>query len=480
MSTKFKFLLALTALLLGTAVTAAESSGAPTSATFAGMDVNASVLPNPDRGWAAWSGSDLVTAYDGGSVRSAYSNGNRLAYCTVQIGAFRGTSISASFLSGLQSGFDAIRSAGMKCVLLVAYDVYGGSGNDDTAANIVHHIGQLAPLLRGNADVIAFVKAGFIGSYGEWWGSSNGNSCGYQSGNTSCATANVNRAAVRDALLAAVHPLTEVQFRYPDDQVQWNATVLPALSAFSGSSQSRIGFHNDCQLSAANDSGTWNGPVSGWSAAALQSYESSLTNYTPYGGELSSSCAAPHRTSCADALADWSKYHLTYLKDSNDFQDYKAQWAAEGCTNQLSNMMGYRLQLDSVTHQSTAHAGDSISVVVSMRNLGWSRLFSPRRLVAQACLVASPYTCYGGTSPTDLRMLLPQATSSSTVMAPITIPVGAAAGAYQIRLSVPDIWPRTAALRPFAIRFANANGAAGQSWNDTSGYMTTGTTLTVN
>jgi hypothetical protein len=478
MSTELKLLLATLALLLGASAMAAESTGAVTSKTFTGLDVNASVLPNPERGWAAWSGSDLVSAFDSGSLASGYATGNRLAYCTVQIGAFRGTSISSSFLANLQSRFDSIRAAGMKCVLLVAYDVYGGSGNDDTAANIVSHIGQFAPLLRGNADVIAFIKAGFIGSYGEWWGSANGNSCGYQSGTTSCATAKANRLAVRNALLAAVHPLTAVQFRYPDDHVQWAPSALSELGAFSGSSQSRQGFHNDCQLSASADSGTWNGPVSGLSTSSLQAYAAAVTNYTPYGGELSSTCAAPHKISCAEAIADWSKFHLTYLKDSNDFPDYKAQWASEGCTNKLSNLMGYRLQLDSVSHQGTATAGETISVYVNLHNVGWSRLFSPRRVVAKACLVASPYTCYSGTSPTDLRILPPQATASQDVMASISIPAGAVGGSYQIQLAIPDTWPKTATLRAFAIRPANADNG-NQAWNDATGTMATGTTLTV-
>lgn len=478
MSIEQKCIAAILGLLLGASVGAAESTGAMTSKTFATLDVNASVLPNPERGWAAWSGSDLVASFDSGSVASGYGKGNRLAYCTVQIGAFRGTSISSAFLANLQARFDTIRSAGMKCVLLVAYDVYGGSGNDDTAANIVSHIGQFAPLFRANADVIAFVKAGFIGAYGEWWGSSNGNSCGYQSGSTTCATANANRLAVRNALLAAVHPLTVVQFRYPDDHVQWHPSALSDLGAFSGSGQSRVGFHNDCQLSASADTGTWNGPVSGKSASTLQTYAAALTNYTPYGGELASSCATPHRTTCADAIADWSKYHLTYLKDSNDFPDYKAQWASEGCTNKLSNMMGYRLQFDSVSHQGTAAAGETVSVYLTLHNVGWSRLFSPRRVVAKACLVASPYTCYSGTSPTDLRILPPQSSLPQEVMASITIPVGAVTGAYQIQLSIPDIWPKTAALRAFAIRPANADSGS-QAWNDAAAAMATGTTLTV-
>jgi len=478
MSIDLKFLLAVLALLCGGAASAAESTSAATTASFAALDVNASVLPNPDRGWATWSGSDLVSSFDSGSVNGGYAAGERLAYCTVQIGAFRGTSISSAFLTSLQLRFDAIRAAGMKCVLLVAYDVYGGSGNDDTAANIVAHIGQLAPLLRGNADVIAFIKAGFIGAYGEWWGSSNGNSCGYQSGSTSCATASANRALVRNALLAAVHPLTAVQFRYPDDIVLWYASAQGDLGSFSGSGQSRIGFHSDCQLSGANDSGTWAGPVSGWSVTALQSYAATMTNYAPYGGELAS-CATPHRITCAEAIADWSKYHLAYLKDSGAFPDYKAQWAAEGCTNKLANMMGYRLQLDAVSHQASASGGQSITVTVKMRNVGWARLFSPRRLVAKACMVASPYTCYAGSSPTDLRELPPQATSSVALAVPIAIPTGAAAGAYQVQLSVPDIWPKTAALRAFAIRFANATSGT-QVWNDSAGSLSTGTTLTVN
>ena len=143
------------------------------------------------------------------------------------------------------------------------------------------------------------------------------------------------------------------------------------------------------------------------------------------------------------------------------------------------NQFGYVLALDSVTHQSTANRGDYITVSVKLHNSGWGRVLTSRRLVAQACLVASPFTCYTGTANSDLRLIPAQTTTSSTVAANITIPSGATTGAYQIRLSIPDVWSTTQS-RPFMIQFANDNGSGTQAWNNTNGYMVTGTTLTVN
>ena len=383
MSINLKLTLALMALLFSLTGKATESTGTATSTTFTSMDYTSSILPNPDRGWADWSGSDFVNAYDAGAVARAYSQGERLLYCTMDLATFRGTTISSTYLTNLQARFNSVRSAGMKCVMLIGYDIYSGTGNDDTAANISTHLSQLGPILKANADVIAYSKAGFIGAYGEWWGSQHNNSCfGSGSSISGCpnATAAANRMTVRDALMAAFHPYTQIEFRYPDDSVMWMPTPLDSTAASNGSMQSRAGFHNDCQLSGSNDTYTWMGWSSGAAASTLQTYMDAATNNASYGGEISSTCATPHRITCAEARADFSRWHQSWIKNSNaDGSEWYNSWSAGGCLNEMKNLSGYRLQLYSVSHQSTAHAGESITVRATMRNLGWSRPFSPRR-----------------------------------------------------------------------------------------------------
>lgn len=475
-------ILAISLAILPLGVFGAESSGASVTTTFLPRSTTATLLPNPDKGFVEWTGTDMVTSFDGaGGLNYQYSLGHRLGYCTIDLAAYRGTTIAANFLTTLQTNFGIVRSSGFKCVVLVAYDVYGGSNNDDTASNIAIHAAQLAPIFKANADVIVFAKAGFIGTYGEWWGSNHGNTCGYLSGATTCAAALVNKTAIRNSILSAYHPYTQVGFRYPDDIIQWFPTPVGANNSFNGSTQARVGMHGDCQLSGTtngnDDSGTWLNYSSGVSATQQKIYMDQATGYTSYGGEISTSCASP-RTDCASAIADYSRWHSAWLKESGG-APYTTQWASEGCLTQIENMTGYWLQLDSISHQGSVNRGDSITAKVKLRNLGWARFPTPRKLVVKACQVAAPNTCYTGTASTDLRKLPSQATSSMSVSAGITIPAGAISGAYQIRLSVPDIWPNTAAVRAFSVRFGNSDNG-GQAWNDAEGYLVTGTQLTVN
>lgn len=91
------------------------------------------------------------------------------------------------------------------------------------------------------------MRAGFIGAYGDG-PSQSGNSCGYNSGSTTCATADANRLIIRDALVANVPPATQIGFRLPNDLQKWYPTAT---------GNGRVGMHNDCFLAGPDDSGTY-------------------------------------------------------------------------------------------------------------------------------------------------------------------------------------------------------------------------------
>jgi Domain of unknown function (DUF4832)/Domain of unknown function (DUF4874) len=451
-----------------------ESNEPPVTATFVGMPLS-SPLPNPERGWAAWSGSDFVTAWDSGSVTAAHNQGRRLLSCVSSLATFRTQPLSDAWLQQLDAAFGRVRSAGMKCVVWFFYD-FTSAGNDATATQIAAHASQLAPVLQRNADAIAYVKAGFIGAWGEWHSSQHQNSCGFQSGGTPCGVAEANRLSVRDALLAAFPQTAFVQFRHPTDLRRWYPTVLTSAQAFDGSVQSRVGPHNDCFLSGATDTGTYDtDPTKG---AAERAYIEAVTNFTPYGGENAADCEQPHRTSCADVMGDAARFHLAWFKGpSSDITDWTNAWAAGGCASAVDNLMGYRLQLDSVRHQGAATAGQTITVEVSLRNLGWARLFSTRAL--EVVLVRENQKV-SASSPTLLRMLPPQASASTVSSVHLRLPPDAARGAWGVFVQAHDVWPSTTNLPDFAVRFANGDDAgAGQRWLPSEARFATGTTVLV-
>lgn len=329
--------------------------------------------------------------------------------------------------------------------------------------------------IRDNADVIAFVKAGFIGAWGEWHSSKNQNTCYGSSGATPCSVAYPNQLIVRDALMSAFDSGVPIQFRYPLQLTTWFPSALDASGAFSGSMQSRTGAHSDCFLGGATDTGTYASDATG---TAQRNYIAAVSDYTPYGGETAVDCDDPHRTACRDILEEGTRFHLAWFKGpSSSISEWTDAWSSGGCMTTVTNLMGYRLQLDRVTHQGAAAAGESITVSVSLRNVGWARLFSARKL---RVVLVHGSTVLTADADAFLRELPPQATSSTTQAIHIAIPAGAALGDYTVSLQIPDVFPATRGLAAFAVRFANADDSnASQRWDAPAFRFVTGTRVTV-
>src|SRR5581483_5786616 len=81
---------------------------------------------------------------------------------------FRESPLTAFMLDRIAADLAAVREAGMKMIPRFAYN-FGPTGAPDAPVErIVEHLNQLAPVLAANQDVLAFVEAGFIGTWGEW------------------------------------------------------------------------------------------------------------------------------------------------------------------------------------------------------------------------------------------------------------------------------------------------------------------------
>lgn len=416
---------------------------------------------NPERGFYGWAGSDFVTQYDPGSVQVAKDAGQSLVLAKVELDNYRTTDLTATWLVQLAGSFAKVRAAGLKTTLLFSYDFSAG-GKDASAAQIKRHAEQLKPVLAANADVIPFVRAGFVGAWGEWHSSQAGNSCGYNAlPSTTCAEADANRVIIRDALLANMPATTQIGFRYPPDLQKWYP---------SATQQTRAGIHNDCFLADPSDSGTFDDPSS-------RPYAKALTNQTAYGGETCENAGTPVRNTCADILKEGAEYHLAWL-NINYAPTVINKWKADGCFAEVSRSMGYRLQLDAASHASEAAQGQNVAVNIDLRNVGWARIFSARKLVATFInnSTGERFSSAAG----NLQTLSPQAVATTRQSITVPVPAGATKGSYTLHLSAPDIFASTASDAKFAVRFANADDAAkGQAWIAASGLFNAGTQLTV-
>jgi hypothetical protein len=417
-------------------------------------------FPNPERGFYGWSGADFVTRYEASSVKVTSDAGMRLLLALVQLDNFRGSDLSADWLRALDASFAKVRAAGMKVTLAVSYDFTAG-GKDATAAQIKRHLEQLKPVLAANADVIPYMRAGFIGAWGEWHSSQSGNSCGYNSpANITCEVADANRVIVRDALFANVPSTTQIGFRYPPDLQKWYP---------SPQQQSRAGMHNDCFLAGPTDTGTYSEP-------GTRAYAQALSENAAFGGETCNA-GKPPRDTCADILSEGAQYHVAWL-NINYAPSFITAWKAGGCFNEVSRSIGYRLQLDGIAHAASVARGNSLPVTVDLRNVGWARIFSDRPLVVTLKHVTSGHTITAAAS--NLRELSSQATASTRVTVNVAIPNSAPTGDYEIALSAPDVFAALANDARFAVRFANAdNPSLRQVWDGNGGVFKTGSVVSV-
>jgi Domain of unknown function (DUF4832)/Domain of unknown function (DUF4874) len=402
-----------------------------------------------------------VNNLDVGFIQSGYAAGRRLVFARVPLDNYRTIDFPDTWLKSLNASFTAVRAAGMKVSLVFSYD-FNPSGIDATAAQIKRHTEQLKPILEANADVIPYMRAGFIGAWGEWHSSQSGNSCGYGSpASVSCTTADANRIIIRDALLANMPVTTQIGFRNPPDLHKWYPATSPP---------SRAGVHNDCFLAGPTDTGTY-------PSEADRVYTRALTENVAFGGETCEDTTTELRTACSDILSEGAQYHLAWLNIDYAPKFINA-WKANGCFDEVSRSMGYRLQLDSLNHAAQATRGDVVALAVDLRNVGWARIFSARKLVAtlKHKTTGASITASAG----NLQSLPPQANASTRVTINLTIPAAAQTGDYDVHLSAPDVFSTTATDPRFAVRFANADNASlKQNWDASTALFKTGTSLAV-
>lgn len=304
------------------------------TATFTTLSYTASILPNPDRGGLSDTGyDDIIDNWQNHApVDAGISAGKRLGYCMVNIGAYRTQLIPQAFFDTLQSRLDYMRSVGMGCVMMPYYD-YTGSSNDTTIGWAVQHVQQLGDFYKLNADVIKFIKPGLAGQYGEWHDSDNCLTSVNLINGCSLGTAQANEETLRDAMRTYFPKTIPIQWRYPGQTTRWYGTTpLTASQAYQASDRPR---GRGQRLHAVRQPRRHHGRhrdlvAVHWSAAEHD-------GSTVVGGhpdpvrsvrrEMSNNCVAPLRTTCAEARADFSRWHLTWLKNSGGDSTIRSGWS---------------------------------------------------------------------------------------------------------------------------------------------------------
>jgi hypothetical protein len=397
-------------------------------------------ITNPERGFRfnAEIGpeSNFATYYE--------ALGITLVHSYVRLDDYRDRDLPQEFLDDLETGFTNMRGSGIKTVLRFSYNFgpYPDTEPDAGKTQILRHIEQLKPLLQKNADVIAWMQAGFIGAWGEWHTSTNG-------------LDNVqDKQEILSALLDALPTSRMVQVRYPSDIIEMFPEVLSTEQAFDETHHARVGFHNDCFLSSDTDVGTYE--KSGQLTIERdQNYLAELTRFTPAGGET---CAPyPPRTDCEIALREMELLHFTELNQSYHPQIIRV-WKRQGCLGEIQNRLGYRLVLKSAEVGLRVTPGGVLNLTVNLENQGFASLINPRELII----------VLDGPERHELKLPLdPRAWESGehTFSLSLQLPSALPDGVYRLALWLPDAYQSLRDNPRYAVRFANEG-----VWNEEKAY----------
>lgn len=381
------------------------------------------------------------------------------------IDEFRDRPISADTLAYLRAEFGKLRQAGLKAIPRFAYTFpTGGSypyqDPDAPLSRVLEHIGQLEPLLRDNADVIAYMELGFVGAWGEWHSSTN-----KLVDPEPNAKVNDASKAIVAQLLKALPQNRMVAMRYPPykQELYGDAPLTPA-EAYSGSPKARMGAHNDCFLASDTDWGTY--PDDPAAREAMKTYLALDNRFLPQGGETCNAAqdAQPY-IGCAHAKQELARLRYTSLNRGYEEQVY-ARWQQEGCLDEVRRNLGYRFRLLEASLPTAAQPGAALSVQLQMTNDGYARPYNPRKLELVLRNTTSGQVTRLPIQPAeDLRLYLPGPAETKTLELKVTLPDTLQAGTYDLLLNLPDPVPALSNRAAYSIRLANQ-----AVWDESTGF----------
>ncbi len=428
------------------------------------------VIRNPERGFWVFLTDNFANATEAdlGWFQTTYPD-ITLGYAVVRLDAFRNQTLSQAFLDGLNTAFSRARARGIKLILRFAYNYPAGEAtpivDDAPLPRVLEHIAQLGPLVRANADVIYVWQAGFIGLWGEGHGSTNG------------LDSAASKAVIRDALLSELPPDRFLMWRYPPDQMAWDPSPGDEADAFGNTRKARMGMYNDCFMSSDTDVGTYSDNPT--IRATQRAYVAARSAIAPFGGETcNAAVASQQRRSCSAIMSEGPQFHMSYLNRTY-YNAFHAQWQSEGCFESITKNLGYRWVLNELAAPKVAIRSRILQASLSIKNVGWARLYNARSIVLQLVSRANPNApAIIATTACDPRMLKPGETSD--VLFQVTIPPDATTGVYDVFVAAPDAAPTIAQNGAYSIRFANAeNVVAAQGWNAARGAFKTGATIEI-
>ncbi|MEP3838506.1 MAG: DUF4832 domain-containing protein [Algibacter sp.] len=414
---------------------------------------SSSVISNPERGFMhSWSVESEGDALNLVTLQSLKNENVSIILRLYNLSSFKNSDLSEAQLTLIETDFDRLRTAGIKCVLRFAYNE--NQNETDAPLNIIErHLDQLKPIFTNNADIISFVQAGFIGSWGEWYYTTNN------------LTTLENKQAVVNKLLEVLPKEIKIQLRTPlyKQQVFSSSTSMDASVGYGTTNIARVGFHNDCFLASSNDYGTYQ------DVDAEKSYISEEALYVPTGGETCPPTDIP-TASCLTAENEMSFLKWTYL-NLDYYGPVLNVWRNNSCFLDFQRKLGYRIILKSASLSKEASISGNFELNTSLENVGFAPVYNYKNtfLVFKS---ETDGTIYKKALDFDIRKVKPEASYQLTELVSLS---GIPAGNYELFLKIEDQFQTLADRPEYSIQLSNSN-----TWDATNGMNKLLHTLIIN
>jgi hypothetical protein len=460
-------------------------------------------FPNPERGFYRYSEvhssnfsplteAELKAYRTPQAISSAnYQVSSTLVFRYYVLDDVVNKAISATFLTNIKKDFDAARAAGVKLIPRFVYTVNAKPGNcpegficpaygDAPKAIVLNHITQLKPVLHENADVIACVQLGFIGTWGEQYYSDFFGDASNNGGQGNKLTDNnwKDRIEVIKAMLDAVPADRMIQLRYPQLKQRYiygfnspiTAAPLTESGAFNSTDMARLGFHNDCFMASSNDFGTYEDygnsssprTSDGGVLNTLKDYFKADSKFVVVGGETCSDDFSP-TNDCEPAgkiQAEFAALHYSFINAhyntavNNDWQD-------GGCMANIKRNLGYRFVLQSASLPDNVVRGTDLSIVLNLKNAGYASPYNkrPAKLILRN---TQTQEIKSFEMTADVRKWY---SGDNKVTESVALPSDFPTGDYEVLLSLADAYASIATKPEFSIRLANEG-----IWEAATGY----------
>ena len=419
----------------------------PLTAAYQPSDEN---FPNPERGFfiqRSYNPARKSEPLSVDALRAVRGRGISLLRMIYTLSAFREAPLSEEMLARIGADFTTAKQAGLKVIPRFAYNSGPVGAPDASVERVIGHLEQLKPVFAANAGVIAFVEAGFVGAWGEWHSSTNG--FFDDAPGVGVKRVNGKTRALVDKLLEVLPPGRMIALRCPRFKIElFGPEPVSIQEAFKGTSKARTGAHNDCLLASKDDMGTY---TPGRLQQEKEFYHQDNL-FVPQGGETCSAGAgAKPYIGCEVALRE-----LSYLRYSTLNIDYQRQvlrvWEEGGCMREIERRMGYRFRLVESRIPERVEAGGAFGMSFTLVNDGWANLYNERpvEVVLRNTKTAKSYRL---ALKEDPRFWNPGETKKVEVAG--GIPAGAATGAYDVLLNLPDPASDLRDRPEYSIRLAN-------------------------